>query len=276
MAAKESLIEQEAGLSDLQREQDSYSANIISFFLESLPDELLTLFVPQARLRMSAKAFPAFAARLNIPGAERSLEAAQALSDFGRMLDECLGLSPQGNFVRLGSRSPKDAYDSPPRLVKAKEVFSLFAASERIQEDVHWCYLYSYLPVFFIRPWLAIEPWREFRCIISEGRLIGISQYFVIDRPEFTAIADNSKKIAFELSSFIQRKVIPHALHASFVCDVLYDAAGCLIIDYNPLARATGLGLFAKEDGLSVFPEFRFLYRGKTAALPLPQEGYGG
>jgi hypothetical protein len=81
-------------------------------------------------------------------------------------------------FVRTQVRSPKDgrlfqrhrgSIGSPwLALVALQE-------SERVQRDCEWLQRNRSLPVLVLRRWAEIRPWAEFRCLIREGRVVGIT-----------------------------------------------------------------------------------------------------
>jgi len=86
---------------------------------------------------------------------------------------------PDGAFVKLSSRSPKDNWDAIKKGFKvstAQEVFNLLFQSERIMEDIT-------LPDInlLIRKWQDMRPEDEWRCFQREGKFVGISQYFYND-----------------------------------------------------------------------------------------------
>src|SRR5262249_28052081 len=98
---------------------------------------------------------------------------------------EAVGRFPAGAFVRLGSRSPKDAWSwgrdgGQPGLVQQGEdpLRVILDASERAAEDLRMALANDYAPHVFVRQWVDIEPWQEFRCFQRSKKLVGISQYF--------------------------------------------------------------------------------------------------
>ena len=247
----------------------TYPDSVTDFFLENLPEELLRQFIVQKNLRIPAEAFPSFAARFDIPGALRIKTATQALLQFMHHLDTLMNEFSAGCFVRLGSRSPKDAGEILKPLHSAREVLMLFDRSDRINQDVTWCFLYEYAPVFWVRPWRNIPPWQEFRCIVKNGDLYGISQYHTQSFPSFIEINAQAKQIGNNLRNYMNERVIPFSIHKDFVCDVLYSNSSPMIIDYNPLTSGTGLGLFSARFCEPSFPEFRYVEGDNARAVPL-------
>jgi len=247
--------------------------DITSFYLENLPKQILDLFIPQVSVAVTKEALPSFAAQLDVPGAVRTRESNQAMAEVFTRLRSVVE-SHEYSFVRLGSKSPKDveALYGTLKVSTAKDALLMFAVSKRIRADVNWNFLYGYPPVFFVRPWMDLSPWREFRCFIRNRELEGISQYFCRNRAEFPEIAHEARSIAKAVTRFIREKVIPMAEHDTFACDVYYTTAAPLIVDYNPLTGRTGLCFFDASLPPPERPEVRFRHNGGIVALPLPQE----
>lgn len=82
---------------------------------------------------------------------------------------------PKGAFVRLGSRSPKDVDIKP--VFNGKEAIQLLLSSVRVFDDFCMALKHLYNPHIFIREWIDIEEYFEFRCFMKDRKLVGISQY---------------------------------------------------------------------------------------------------
>jgi hypothetical protein len=89
-------------------------------------------------------------------------------------------------FVRLGSRSPKDAYTQLDPMVTcgAQALERLLACSERVNEDLHLAVSQRYLPHIWVREWCDIKPYEEFRCFMYKRKLLGVSQYIYSDHSQ--------------------------------------------------------------------------------------------
>lgn len=249
--------------------EPAYPDSVTSFFLENLPEQLLRQFIFQKSLRMPLEAIPSFAARFDLSGIRRTAVATKALLGFAHELDTLMREFTEGCFVRLGSRSAKDASETPKALFSAKEVLMLFDRSDRIRQDVGWCVLYEYSPVFWVRPWKDIPPWQEYRCIVKNDELYGISQYYTQHFRSFPEICSQAKLIKNVLGCYIREQVIPHSFHKNFVCDVVYSNSDPMILDYNPLTAGTGLGLFERPFSAPQVPQFRYIKSGTVLALSL-------
>jgi hypothetical protein len=98
-------------------------------------------------------------------------------SDLGRELRRY----PNGAFLKLSSRSPKDSWHGHRKGFKVKgtevtDAIRRLMDSERIRDDVQ-------LPGInlLIREWCEMRPQDEWRCFQIDGRFVGISQYFYRD-----------------------------------------------------------------------------------------------
>ena len=129
---------------------------------------------------------------------------------------------PAGAFVRLGSRSPKDSWTGHREGFKtlASDPLRLLTdSSERINDDLLMAHYNGYLPWIWVRQWLTINPWNEFRCFQHRGRLVGISQYG--RKPHYPAIQTHAVSIEWAIRTFHSQKFAP-------VChlrDVVFDLA---------------------------------------------------
>jgi hypothetical protein len=96
---------------------------------------------------------------------------------------------PNGAFVRLGSRSPKDAWSfqrSGGKVIVGQDPLQyLLDCSERIYEDLMLAIKQNYMPHIWIRQWVEIPPWSEFRCFMKDRKLAGISQYNYLNNEVF-------------------------------------------------------------------------------------------
>lgn len=237
---------------------DPYRDSITSYYLENLPEALLQVCVPQERILLTPGMMQALACKLGIPGVEREDETGSRHTDLASHIQTALDAVGRKAFVRLGSRSPKDSLCRQLPCASARDALDMLAFSKRMIDDVHWAWLYDYPVSLFIRPWLDIREWQEFRCIIQGGMLYGISQYYAEERPCYQEICNNYKEISCAIRDFLTQYVLPHAVHSDYVCDVLYEKDAIRILDYNPLVSSTGLSFFDPNFTTPISPEFRF------------------
>ena len=99
---------------------------------------------------------------------------------------------PRGAFVRLGSRSPKDSWKGHREgfrvLPGTDPLRFILDASERMHEDVMLALQHDYTPTIFVRQWVTIPRWSEFRCFMQGRKLVGISQYDYLEGKTFAEI----------------------------------------------------------------------------------------
>lgn len=107
-------------------------------------------------------------------------------ADIISKLDESISQFPNGAFVRLGSRSPKDSWYSHrngSKSTNGKEAWKrLTDCSERVAEDLLLAIDNNYEPWIWVREWQKkIRKDNEFRIFMKNRQLIGISQYNYFD-----------------------------------------------------------------------------------------------
>lgn len=120
-------------------------------------------------------------------------------------VDELVSHFPNGAFVRLGSRSPKDSWTGMRNgfrtMPEDNSLDLLLDCSERVCDDLHMAIAHNYEPWIFARQWLEIEKWQEFRCFMKGRKLVGISQYLYLDG-EFREVLDNRDQIEWAIKEF--------------------------------------------------------------------------
>jgi len=116
-------------------------------------------------------------------------EACCDISDIRAKVAEAVKKMPNGAFIRLGSRSPKDSWalqKSGGKVMPGEDPLRyLLDCSERIYEDLILAIKESYIPHIWVRQWVEIPRWSEFRCFIKDGKLVGISQYNYLNNEVF-------------------------------------------------------------------------------------------
>lgn len=103
----------------------------------------------------------------------------KAVIEFAMELDAKIGWKRR--FVRLNSRSPKDATwpFEAPATISGKEAITMFAGSERILDDL--CYfrrIPEYPAYVCLRDWhWGFRTENEYRCFVKDGKLIAVTHY---------------------------------------------------------------------------------------------------
>jgi hypothetical protein len=145
-------------------------------------------------------------------------------------LDSKVKLMPNGAFVRLGSRSPKDGLywgqkptdDTEGRVRTGEEAFwRMTAASERIADDLRLQLGKGYAPHIFVRQWIDMPEWCEFRCFQQNGRLIGISQYY--NRGVYQEVCEDAAGMKWAIEQFHQLVFKPITQDNPTLKNVVFD-----------------------------------------------------
>lgn len=144
-------------------------------------------------------------------------------------LDSAMGW--ENWFIRLNSRSPKDAsYPAAPVTCAGKQAVSWIAASERCLDDTVLMHNAG-KPLFVcLREWRYMHEDGEFRCFAKGGRLIGVTRYFY--HTEAQSVGDDAA-LWEAAEAFYEQHIA--ALYPEIVFD-LYDPlrAQPLLIEINP------------------------------------------
>ncbi len=197
-------------------------------YIENWPKELCSLSIPQAGLKLSRD--QAERLGMNITEYGRCFfdgeefpeggppQIADIVADLETIVqDKLAGLDPL--FVRLGSRSPKDAWETGPEVHNADQAIErLCDMSERVFEDLMMALNEGYDPYIWLRQWVKIEPWAEFRCFQRGGKLVGISEYDYLAKPR-KEIIDSHEAIEWAIRRFWEQQFLP----ACHLDDVIFD-----------------------------------------------------
>lgn len=117
-------------------------------------------------------------------------------------VDNAIKQMPNGAFIRLGSRSPKDAWDIDPHIYDGKMAIQrILDVSERMADDLLLAIKHDYTPHIWVRQWVDIPKWSEFRCFMRNRNLVGISQYYYMDG-KFKELQETYDSIAWAITQF--------------------------------------------------------------------------
>lgn len=248
----------------------AYFALVRPTYIENWPPALHALSVPHRDLPLTlaeARALggrnPAFRDRT---GAAR-FESVDGLA--GR-LAAALRLYPEGAFVRLGSRSGKDSTYAARHGLRVNNAAAALALltedSARIAFDLRLALRFNYPPHIFVRRWLDIPAWAEFRCFMKSRQLVGISQYDCKNLEHRPEIAEKAERIKAAIEAFFE--VVRAASHLDeAVFDVFISVSkgsqdggiGVKLLELNPFSQETDACLFTWRDGGDFDGSFRFL-----------------
>lgn len=248
---------------------------ILPTFLENWPVELRALTVHQA-------GFPIEPADLGTnqtelyetwPMTRRSLQTIRA--SLNTYIPRVMAQAKcEGVFVRLGSRSPKDSYyedgekkwwQGPWPLQSTDEALGLLlCTSERINDDLHQAVAWDYSPWLWVREWVDLQPWQEFRCFVRDGQVTGISQYDYMKRQHYPQLQRDKTLYANAITLFLNKRVLPSLHIPNAVVDVYVTVEGmrsgrgrkasARLLEINPYFELTDPCLFTWDE-LAAKPE---------------------
>lgn len=230
-------------------------------YIENLSKELLE--IPTVMFQLSSEELKTMLDVFNsiMNGETPSGDTEEKVNELRVKIDNLIKTNfPDGCFIKLGSRSPKDSWLIRKNGMCCKDgqyAMSLLFDSERIMDDLYIASANNYLPHVVLRKWVNIDPWREFRCFIRNKELVGISQYFYKTYyPQIIKNKDNIEKVIKDKVQAI-RNLLPVD---TVIVDFIYnDDKTATIIEFNPYDIFTDPCLFDwKKDAFENF-EFRYL-----------------
>jgi hypothetical protein len=155
-------------------------------------------------------------------------------------------------FAKLISRSAKDVlmdednHGKPKALDSVYDMLSSLVWSLRTFDDL--CHLvYLDVPHLVIRPYIDFHPSEEWRILIEDGRIVGISQYYYDS--DFGYSPNLIKNIEDKIRSFIYDTVKPNLQIESFVADVVTNGDSIKLLELNPFGLSDPC-LFISYDNL--------------------------
>lgn len=258
----------------------AYFALVRPTYIENWPPTLHALSVPHRDIPLTLAEAHALGGR-NPAFRDRTGAARyEAVDGLVERLTAALRLYPGGAFVRLGSRSGKDsAYAARHgmRVNNAAAALSLLTEdSARIAFDLRLALRFNYPPHLFVRRWLDIPAWSEFRCFVKERRLVGVSQYNICDETTHPEIERYAGRIKATIESFVAELIaVSHLPDVIFdlwlkLCgpapDIMFSAQ---LIELNPFFSHTDACLFDWRNGGDFDRSFRFRSAQGLTALPL-------
>lgn len=230
----------------------AYLDKVSPTYIENWNPALYRLSVPQLGMPLVAPLAQALEAKLWNQERRFRTWPKPSIEPLLRWLDQALRQFPGGAFVRLGSRSGKDSVYARMhglRVKTAKAAIQLLTqGSERVAFDLQLALHHGYTPHLFVRQWVDMPPWAEFRCFLKERRLVGISQYDCKRAGHYPEIARHAGDIQKAITSFL-----PRFLEASHLDDVVADVFclpgdrgwGVHLIELNPFFPKTDPCLFS-------------------------------
>lgn len=253
-------------------------------FLENWPKEMCSLSMAQVDIPLSQDELRTLAHSV-IDWHEIWAEIVDAPPDMQQVkqvllskLNDAVAIFPKGAFVRLGSRSPKDSWLGHRKGFKCTTGAHAWAlltdASERIHDDLVQAWHFEYQPHIFVREWIEMPEWAEFRCFQRNRELVGISQYNYLERQAFPELVQDAAGMEWAIRQWWTERFLP-VIHLD---DVVFDVVAkrmlhgnevvseVRLIEINPMNQMTDPCLFDWRDGGDFDGTFRYL----TESVPKP------
>lgn len=230
-----------------------YFERIRPTFLESWPEKLAHLAVPHAAVLLSPAYVQAIISTAPLWRDRLTAADPSAFHALVSQLQPLLATQPHGGFIRLGSRSPKDAaiFQANRGCVQqAITVIKLLQTSRRAQADLRRCLEWDYTPRLFVRPWLSFQPWQELQCFLRDRRLVGISQLDCVNYGSFPQLREAAPRLESAIREFATRfGSLSHLSKAVFEVLALPQPANptafnIYLSDINPWGPPTTARLF--------------------------------
>jgi len=187
-------------------------------------------------------------------------------------------------FPKLNWSSPKDAAWITPnhslKCTNADEVFLLLKSSDFVIHDLTEPFLEcedtgfelpSVQYVLVLRKWMDLHKCNEFRCFVSDGELIAISQRH--SDSYFPALAEDGihkQQLVKTLQAFFSNDIRPRFRSNSYAFDVYVDGDRALLLDFNPWGIVTDSLLFTWNELNIMMPKTAEAAIA-TSRKPLPE-----
>lgn len=180
-------------------------------YIENWPSGLYRLSIPSSGIALNRDKVLALGSNIAEYCITFEVTPSQDITMIEAELEKLIIRYPDGAFVRLGSRSPKDSwlgYKEGFKVTDAKKALRIMLdGSERIVDDLHLALRMRYDPWIWVRQWISwIEenPWSEFRCFMKDRKLVGISQYNYLRGVVYPEIKSHEGIIKWGIEQFFK------------------------------------------------------------------------
>jgi len=257
---------------------DSYWDIVRPTYIENWPPELCRLSIAQVDVPLTLAEAEAIGASMCELYEMFPKPHMRDLTGIRKRVDEAVKKFPRGAFIRLGSRSPKDSAIAMHRSFRCrngKEALEvILGVSERMMEDLLLALEMKYPPHVFLREWIDIPKWCEFRCFMRDRELVGVSQYHYFEWcPQAGKNRDGirwaidqffpSFKEASHLDTVIFDVVVKHHGYIHPHERVRVSEWSVKLLEINPFFEHTDPCLFDWRHGGDFDRTFRYLDEGK-------------
>lgn len=229
----------------------SYFIKVFPTYIENWNSALYKLSIPQIDIRLTREEVPILGRNIWKFGKWFGDTPRQSMKRIEEKIEKALYNFPKGAFVRLGSRSGKDSLYAQHfglRITHADAAIKILTeASERIAFDLHLALQNDYCPHIFVRQWIEIPRWAEFRCFMRDRELVGISQYDCKNMGHCPEIVKHQSEIKYGIRFFFEK-----FRTASHLNDVVFDVFAIIdknqtdikLLELNPFFPKTDACLF--------------------------------
>ncbi len=206
---------------------------------------------------------------------------ARPLPGLARRLDAAIARLGRSCFVRLTSRSPKDALPALRhglRVTDGAQALAWFVeGSQRCAADLRMALAAGHGLGIVVRRWVEFPPWAEFRCFMREREWVGASQaHQAAPTPVPPLMLECLPALCPALAQAMER-IIPASPIANAAFDLAFQPfleykpePWASLLDANPLLDTTDTGLFPSAAELDRTLRFHLPDGQALGRIPLP------
>lgn len=234
---------------ELMAEYKARRDRVAGTFLQNWPQGLVELSIPQVAIELTGEERKAMLDALIARDSEEEPENPQAiragLDALKARLEPLIASFPEGAFVRLGSRSPKDSWmgiGEGFRVTDAQRAIYLFLDSmERIADDLSQDDYAGAASWIFVRAWREMPKGSEFRCFVKARRLVAVSQYDCEKEISYPEITANAAAIGKAIKDFFESRFrdachLEDVVFDVFVTGSAAEGFAATLLEINPYA----------------------------------------
>lgn len=249
----------------------NYFESVKPTYIENWPSRLHNISIAQADVPLTIADAKALGSNMIEWYVFFPSPPGQDISHIEKALDKAIDRFPGGVFVRLGSRSPKDSwkgYKDGFRVANGMAAMEiLLDASERIAEDLMLAIKNDYPPHLFVREWIDMPEWAEFRCFQKDNKLVGISQYNYLKNEIYPEILEHHESIQWAIERFFVAQLQPVIHLENVVFDVFVKQRNknnttewvVKLLEINPFFEMTDPCLYTWVNGGDFDGKLRFI-----------------
>ena len=142
-------------------------------------------------------------------------------------------------FAKLISRSPKDYladednHTKPVPTTSTRDLIDSLISSMRCYEDLVVLLRLPEVSALVIRPFVGFKAEDEWRALVLDGKVMGISQYYYQSHFE-SLTEDKVRSVEAKIRKFIDEVANPNLQTPTYVADFIIDGEDIKILETNP------------------------------------------